>query len=68
MFVIVTSGVDGSIEPLAGHHVDTGMGLERLTAVLNNVTSNYDTDLFMPLFRVIQQVWSYLTTQQVCCS
>jgi alanyl-tRNA synthetase len=33
--------------------VDTGMGLERLSAVLNNLTSNYDTDLFVPLFNKI---------------
>ncbi len=35
--------------------VDTGMGLERLAAVLNNLKSNYDTDLFKPLFKKIHE-------------
>ncbi|CAF3794803.1 unnamed protein product [Rotaria magnacalcarata] len=44
---------DKSLIPLHNCHVDTGMGLERLVAVLNSFESNYDTDLFTPLFDTI---------------
>ncbi|MHC4539759.1 MAG: alanine--tRNA ligase [Planctomycetota bacterium] len=40
---------DGKLVPLSAKYVDTGAGLERIVAVLQNKTSNYDTDLFMPI-------------------
>ena len=41
------------LQPLAAKHVDTGMGFERICAVLQGKSSNYDTDLFTPLFAAL---------------
>jgi len=49
---------DGSVLPLPAKHVDTGMGLERVAAVLQNKNSNYDTDLFGPIIDMISQMTS----------
>ncbi|XP_042858276.1 alanine--tRNA ligase, mitochondrial-like [Penaeus japonicus] len=47
---------DGNLKTLSTQHVDTGMGLERITAVLNGKSSNYDTDLFMPIFTAVEKM------------
>ncbi|KAM3077829.1 Alanine--tRNA ligase [Clarireedia jacksonii] len=47
---------DRSLKTLPAKHVDTGMGYERLVSVLQDKTSNYDTDVFSPLFAKIQEV------------
>jgi alanyl-tRNA synthetase len=47
---------DGTVLPLPAKHVDTGMGLERVAAVLQNKNSNYDTDLFSLIINTIGQM------------
>ena len=49
VFMEFERSADGTLTPLPAPCIDTGMGLERITAVLQNKQSNYDTDLFMPL-------------------
>ncbi|XP_078491571.1 alanine--tRNA ligase, mitochondrial-like [Ciona intestinalis] len=44
------------LEPLDVCHVDSGMGLERITAVMQQKQSNYDTDLFVPILSAIEEI------------
>jgi alanyl-tRNA synthetase len=54
VFIEYNRGPDGRLSPLPARHVDTGMGLERLAAVLQGKATNYATDLFVPLIRRIE--------------
>ena len=50
---------DGVLEPLPKPSIDTGMGLERVAAVMQKVPSNYDTDLFAPMMQKIEDLSGY---------
>ena len=50
---------DGTLKELPAKHVDTGMGLERLVAVMQGKLSNYDTDLFTPLFDKLAELTGF---------
>jgi alanyl-tRNA synthetase len=51
VFMQYNRGADGTLSPLPRPSVDTGMGLERIAAVMQGVNNNYDTDLFQPLIK-----------------
>ena len=66
MTIIFYRKTDGSLEALSKVHVDTGMGLERILAVIYQTSSTYNTDLFIPTFTAIQKV-HHLYMLLICC-
>ena len=56
VFMEFNRKANGTLEKLPHKHVDTGMGFERLCMVMQNVSSNYDTDVFMPLIKEIETI------------
>ena len=56
VFMQYNRKADGSLENLPSHHVDTGMGFERLCMAVQGKTSNYDTDVFTPIIGEIARL------------
>lgn len=56
VFMAYNREQDSSLRTLPAQHIDTGMGFERLVSCLQDKSSNYDTDVFTPLFDKIQEM------------
>lgn len=65
VFIQFNRQEDGELLSLGANHVDTGAGLERIAAVLQNKASNYDTDLFMPIIEALQDLTGHRYTSQL---
>ncbi len=66
VFMEFNRKADGSLDKLPAQHVDTGMGFERLCMAIQNLTSNYDTDVFTPLIAKVEDItgFKYTTNNQ----
>ncbi len=58
VFIQYNRKPDGHLEELSAKHVDTGMGFERICAVIQDKNSNYDTDVFQPVIEKIEELSS----------
>jgi alanyl-tRNA synthetase len=65
VFIQFNRQPDGKLVPLSAKYVDTGAGLERIVAVLQNKASNYDTNLFMPIIERTSQITGHKYTSKL---
>ncbi len=65
VFIQFNRQQDGTLQPLRARHVDTGAGLERIASVLQDKTSNYDTDLFSPIIQAISELTGHRYTSKL---
>ncbi len=65
VFIQYNRKPDGKLEKLNANYVDTGAGLERITAVLQKKSSNYQTDLFMPIIAAVEDLAGKKFTAQL---
>jgi len=65
VFIQFNRAENGKLSALSAKYVDTGAGLERIAAVLQNKKSNYDTDLFMPIIERLAQMTGKSFTSQL---
>ncbi|MHC4204535.1 MAG: alanine--tRNA ligase [Planctomycetota bacterium] len=65
VFIQFNRRQDGKLVPLPAKYVDTGAGLERIVAVMQNKASNYDTDLFMPIIEFTGQITGHKYTSKL---
>jgi len=65
VFIQYNRQADGRLVPLSAKYVDTGAGLERVAAVLQNRSSNYDTDLFMPIIERTSRLTGHKYTSEL---